>query len=45
MPTIRFLFLIVAIGLFIVAGAGVPTGRFSLTNVGLAFLTASFLAP
>jgi Na+/H+-dicarboxylate symporter len=43
MPGLRVLFLIVAVVLFVVAAAGVPTGRFSVMAAGLAFFAAAFL--
>lgn len=43
--TFHLLALIIAIVLFVVAGLGVGTGRYSLIAFGLAFLSLSFLAP
>lgn len=37
-------FLIVALIFFILAAVGVPTGRFNLVAVGLAFFTAAHIA-
>ena len=43
--TLRTLLLLVAVILFVVAGLGVGTGRFSLTNIGFACFAAAFLVP
>lgn len=43
--TLRSVFLIVAIILFIIAGAGVSPPRVSLLAFGLALFAAAFLVP
>lgn len=44
MPAVlRLVFLLVAIILFVISAAGVPSGRVGLTPLGLAFFSASFL--
>lgn len=43
MPTLHVLLILVAIVLFAVAAAGVPSGRVSLVAAGLAFLAAAHL--
>lgn len=41
--TLGSVFLLVAIILFILAGIGINSGRFSLLAIGLAFFAARFL--
>ena len=44
MPAVlRLVFYLVAIILFIIAGIGIPTGRYSLMAIGLAFFAAAHL--
>lgn len=39
----RLFFLTIAVALFLLAGFGVPSGRFNLAGFGLAALAVSFL--
>jgi hypothetical protein len=41
--TLRLVFLLVSIILFVIAAVGIPTSRFSVQSAGLAFLAAAFL--
>lgn len=43
--TLSFVFLLVALVLFILAAFGVSTGRINAIGAGLAFLTLSYLIP
>lgn len=43
--TIRTLLLLIALIVFVIAALGADLGRLNLIALGLAFLTAAFLAP
>lgn len=40
---IGLILLVFAFVLFVIAGLGIPTGRYNLVGLGLAFLTAAIL--